>query len=130
MCQKNYSIKRLNLEKYFLIEMLKETLGRCIDYLKRANIYIAKNEDTIEERRNQIISTRLFILLFFSSLIGLVGYASLTLRLTNVQIENPSQSTFEKLYSLYSETLVCPCSQTSIQIDKFVDVYVSYHQVK
>jgi len=110
--------------------MLKEILGQCIDYLKTANIYIAKNEDTMEERRNQIISTRLFILLFFSSLIGLVGYASLTLRLTNVQIENPSQSTFDKLYSLYSETLDCPCSQTSIQIDKFVDVYVSYHQVK
>jgi hypothetical protein len=110
--------------------MLKEKLAQYIDYLKRANIYIAKNEDTNEERQNQIISTRLFTLLFFSSLIALVGYASLTLRLTNVQIENPSQSTFEKLYSLYSETLICLCSQTSIQIDKFAHVYVTYHQVK
>ena len=110
--------------------MMKETIRPCIDYIKQLNIYTAKDEDTVEERRNQFVATRLFLVLFVISLIGLVGYASLTRRLTNVQIPNPSQSAFEKLYSLYSQTLLCPCSQTSIQISKFVQSHVFYHQVR
>ena len=110
--------------------MTKDTVRRSINRLKQANIYTTKDDDTIEERRNQLISTRIFIILFLIGLIGLAGYASFNLRLTNVEISNPSQSVFRKLYSSYSETLVCPCSQTSIQINKFVRGHVSYHQVK
>ena len=101
-----------------------------IDYLKTANIYIIKNGDTVEIRQEQLIATKLFMILFLTSLIGLAGYASSSLQLTNIQMKSPSQSTFEKLHSNYNETLNCPCSQTSIQIGKFVNVNVSYHQVK
>ena len=110
--------------------MFKETLRRFIEHLRKANIYTVKDEDTNERRHNQLISTRIFLVLFVISLIGLVGYSSLNLRSTNVEINNPSRSTFEKLHKLHSQTLVCPCSQTSIRIDKFLHVNVSYHQVK
>jgi len=107
----------------------KSMLSGCIKYLKTANIYIKKDDDTIEIQQNQLFATRLFSIFFLMSLIGLVGYAGLTLRLSNVQVKNPSQSTFEKLYADYSKTLSCSCSQTSIQINKFVNFTISYHQV-
>ena len=80
-------------------------------------------------QQNQLFATRLFIVLFLISLISLVGYASLTLRLINVQIKNPAQSTFVTLYVDYPDTLVCPCSQALIELNKFVNVNISYHQV-
>ena len=63
--------------------------SRMLSYLKTVNIYIKKDGDTIEIQQNQLFATRLFIVLFLISLISLVGYASLTLRLINVQIKNP-----------------------------------------
>ena len=110
--------------------MFLDTMRQFTDYLKKLNIYTVKDEDTVEKRQNQLISTRLFLVFFVISITGLIGYASLSLRLTNVQITDPSQSTFEKLHALYPQTLVCPCSRTSIRIDKFVHSNVSHHQVK
>lgn len=119
--------------KKMRITYIKQTITHftclAIDYLKKLNVYVTTNEDTPEERRKQIISTRLFIVLFIISLISLLGYASLSLQLITVTIQYPSQSIFEKLSSTYSDTLVCPCSQTSIQINKFLGVTVSYHEV-
>lgn len=110
--------------------MFKIIFDDCMNYLKTANIYVKKDEDTVEVQQNQLSATRLFIILFLVGLISLVGYAGSILRLSNVQIKNPSQSIFEKLYVDYSATFNCPCSQTSIQIGKFVTLNVSYHQVK
>ena len=109
--------------------MLEERIHLLFNYLKTLNVYVAMDEDNVEERRQQIISTRVFIIMFIVSLIGLVAYASLSLQLITVRLENPSQSTVERLQSKYPDTLVCPCSQTSIQVKKFVNVNVSYHQV-
>lgn len=109
--------------------MFKRIIHSVLDYLKKLNVYVATNEDTAEHRQNQIIATRLFLILFVISLISLVGYASLTLQLTTITLANPSQSTFETFSSIYPNTLVCPCLQTSIQVDKFIHVHVLYHQV-
>ena len=110
--------------------MLKTTCSDFIGYLKTANIYIPKKDDSAEIRQTQLIATKLFIVLFLTGLICLAGYTGSSLQLTNAQVKNPSQSTFEKLHFKYYETLNCPCSQTSIQIGKFVNTNVSYHQVK
>ena len=110
-------------------ECFKLMFDHCISYLKAVNIYRKNEDDNVEKQQTQLIATRLFIILFLISLTGLVGYASLTVRLSDVQIKNPSQSTFEQLYMDYSETLICPCSQTSIEMRKFTDFNISYHQV-
>jgi len=106
--------------------MLRERLNETIVYLRNLNIYSLTDEDTNEVQQKQIIATRLFILLFLTSLIGLTGYTSLSLRTTHVEIGNPSQSKFEQLASQYANTLICPCAQTSIQINKFANFDVSY----
>ena len=109
--------------------MLKRTVHLVINYLKKLNVYVVTNEDTVADRRKKIIATRLFFIFFIISLTGLTGYASLSLQLTTVRIDSPSQAIFEQLYGTYPDTLVCSCSQTSIQVKKFVTVDVLYHQV-
>lgn len=109
--------------------MIRKAILFIVDKLKKLNVYASSHEDTAEESQNQIIATRVFCLLFIVSLTGLVGYASLSYQLTIVQIHNPDETTFERLHSKYSDTLVCPCSQTSIAVDRFLTVDVTYHQV-
>ena len=61
--------------------MFKLMFDHCISYLKTVNIYRKNEDDNVEKQQTQLVATRLFILLFLISLIGLVGYASLTARL-------------------------------------------------
>ena len=112
-----------------LIKMFKQTLKSIGQSLKTLNLYLSTDEDTPEERQDQIISTRLFFVMFIISLVTLVGYASFTLQQTIVQIDYPSQTTFEKLQDKYSDTLLCPCTQTTVQLEEFVQTDVSFHQV-
>lgn len=109
--------------------MINVKLILIVDYLKKLNFYVSTDEDTQQEYQDQILSTRIFILLFIVSLIGLFGYSTLSYQLTIQQIQNPDQITFENLNSRYSDTLICPCSQTSIEFNQFLQVDLSYHQV-
>ena len=67
------------------------------NYLKTVNIYLQDVQNTNEITRNQIIATKLFIVLFLNSLISLMGYTGVSWTLLNAQIKNPSQSIFRKL---------------------------------
>ena len=79
--------------------------------------------------RNQRISTRLFILLFICSVTILVGYISLvTITKMNV-VNTPTLEQYASLYSIYPESLICPCSRISINYDQFLDVNYTMHQV-
>jgi len=109
--------------------MSRKLVSVIIDNIKQLNLYETYDDDTAEKRESQILSTRIFLVLFIISLTTLVGYASLSLQSTSVLVRNPTQQTYEQLYSLHPETLICPCTQTSIQIDKFLEVSVEYHQV-
>ena len=110
--------------------MFRETAKLIGEYLRKFNLYVSTDEDTIEKRQDQIIATKVFGVIFTISLISLVAYASLSLQLTTVQIKNISPSTFERLQAIYPDTLVCPCTQTTIELNTFVQMNVSYHQVR
>ena len=97
--------------------MSKKLVKVIGDSIKKLNLYETYDDDTNEERENQILSTRIFLVLFMISLTTLIGYASLNLESTSVLVRDPTQQTYEQLYSLYPETLICPCTQTSIQIE-------------
>lgn len=109
--------------------MLTNVLRTIFEYLKNLNIYVVTNEDTDIKRRKKIYATRLFLILFIVSLVVLVGYTTSTFKSTTIHLNNPSQITFEQIYSTHRDNLVCPCTQKFIQIEKFIQVNVSYHQV-
>ena len=79
--------------------------------------------------QNEIISTRIFILLFTLSLTILILYTSLVTVTKTVTIDTPSLTQYSELYSKHSQTLVCPCTQISIKYDRVLSVNYTLHQV-
>jgi hypothetical protein len=84
-----------------------------------------------QRRRNQIISTRLYILLLILAFIILTVYTVATIQNQDITEQNPSQATFERLVSnpQISATLDCPCENFSIPYSSFMSISHRYHQL-
>ncbi|CAF1217514.1 unnamed protein product [Adineta ricciae] len=79
--------------------------------------------------RNQLISTRLFIILLTLSLTILLLYNSLiTITQTNT-VTFPTITTYLQLYSEYPQSLSCDCKQISINHDKFLHITYTFHEI-
>ena len=81
------------------------------------------------ELRTQRISTRLFLLLFTFSLIILISYTSLVRITKTFTVQSPTFEQYSQLYSQYSQTLTCPCTQISINYENFIHIQYTLHQV-
>jgi hypothetical protein len=46
-----------------------------------------------------------------------------------VNVKTPTFNQYLQLYSKYAQTLACPCTQISINYDKFLHVNYTFHQV-
>ena len=77
----------------------------------------------------QRISTRLFIVLMIIALSILVLYTSLVIVTQNVTIKQPTVNIYTELQAKYSQTLVCPCTQISINYGKFISFDPTFHQI-
>ncbi|CAF3985031.1 unnamed protein product [Rotaria sordida] len=77
----------------------------------------------------QILSTRLFLVLISISLLTVIGYASLTIRTYDVTLNKFSLSDFERLGVLYRSTIKAPCTQVSIPFNKFLNLSSQFHSV-
>ena len=97
--------------------------------LQRFNIYVECHSDSPGSRRDQIVSTRVYIVLLLLSVVSLSEYAALSWRLLTFEIHNPTFATFEHLQAEYPETLTCPCTHIAVDVGKFVSIAVSFHQV-
>ena len=79
--------------------------------------------------RNEIISTRLFMVLFIISLVILLLYNSIITITKAVTVISPSFTDYAQLNSTYSQTLTCPCTKISIDYKKILYVNYTFHQV-
>jgi hypothetical protein len=79
--------------------------------------------------REQIHSTRLFLLFTSISLLIIIGYSSLTIRRHEIILTKFSLSDFERLESIYPNTINVPCSEVSIPYNKFLTFSPEFHQV-
>ncbi|CAF4225273.1 unnamed protein product, partial [Rotaria sordida] len=77
----------------------------------------------------QILSTRLFLVLISISLLTVIGYASLTIRTHDVTLNKFSLSDFERLGVLYRSTIKAPCTQVSIPFNKVLNLSSQFHPV-
>ncbi len=100
------------------------------EYLQNLNIFPSVPPSSDEyDLRNQRISTILFLFIFSISLIILLIYTSIETNTKTIHIERPSFIQYALLNSKYRETLICPCSNISINYDKFLHVEYKFHQV-
>ena len=79
--------------------------------------------------RDQILATRILLLLLALSFSTLVLFTSLTEKIVSVTESRPSLSTYQRLQAAHPNTLACPCTQVAITYADFVSVTPKYHQV-
>lgn len=77
----------------------------------------------------QITSTRLFLILFSTSLLLVIVYSSLITKTHDVTLHRFSIDDFEQLEYLYPETINAHCSEISIPYYKFLSFSSLFHEV-
>ena len=87
-------------------------------YLSAYNLF-ESSTSTPETHRREILKTRLYLVLVVTSSILLVLYTGLAEQTSTVTVQQPSQSTYEHLRGLHSDTLQCPCASVSIPNKEF-----------
>ncbi|CAF1376096.1 unnamed protein product [Adineta steineri] len=92
------------------------------------NLFNTRSSDPLIIRQ-EILSTRLYIILVMISLIILTTYTTINNRIENKTVTFPSQSLYEKLQKKYSDSLECSCTKVSIPHGKFVRIIPKFHQV-
>ena len=87
--------------------------GKVQRYLTVYNLF-QSSTSTPNTTGREILKTRLYLGLVISSSILLVCYTGLAQETKIVTVPQPSQSTYERLRTQYSDTLQCPCGNVSI----------------
>lgn len=99
---------------------------RLITIISKLNLYDDEESLPVDD---QILSTRVYIILFLTSILILLVYTSLSLQMQLVTVAQPSLSTFERLSKDYSLTLSCRCSNPVHTYGKFIQFNPEYHQI-
>lgn len=109
-----------------------EVITNSIKRFKRLNLFPdAKNiqETNALILRGQIITTRIYLVLLYASLLILILFTVLSQKLITDTISKPSLATYEHLRARYPNTLSCPCENIAIYHEDFLSVTATYHQV-
>ena len=75
------------------------------------------------------IKTRVYLISLALSMGILISYTSISLRVQNITVQNPSVDHFNMLYDKYRSTLHCPCSQITIEYGSFMSIAPVFHPV-
>lgn len=92
------------------------------------NLFDTRSTDR-EIVHRQILSTRLFLILFISSICILLAYTCLDVQTKSVTVLQPTQTTYDILLTRYADTLECPCTRVSTHYGSFVQATPVFHQV-
>jgi hypothetical protein len=90
----------------------------------------AETDQSIENRYNQIVSTRLYIILLIICVIVLGIYTGLSEKKITINVNFPSMSVVNQLQSENLNEFSCSCSKTTIQFGTFTLLNFSFHQVR
>ncbi|CAF1265058.1 unnamed protein product [Adineta ricciae] len=107
------------------------SIRSALKQLRQLNLFSSQGPDTPGKRdvKDQIISTRLFIILLAVSLITLTVYSSQVEVAKTVTVSNPSIEQYYSLYASHADTLTCPCQNISIPQGLFLLAQPSFHQI-
>ena len=104
-------------------------LSKIKEFIITLNLFKDPEKESAHDLRNQRISTRLFIVLMIITLSVLVLYTSLTIITQTVTIKQPTVNVYTELQTKYSQTLICPCTQISIDYEQFISFDPTFHQI-
>ena len=112
-----------------LRQHFQSLLSKIKDFVIALNLYKDPEKQSVDDIRQQRISSRLFIVLMIIALSILVLYTSLVIVTKTVTIKQPTVNVYTELQTKYSQTIVCPCTQMSINYEKFISFDPTFHQI-
>ena len=74
-------------------------------------------------------TSRIYIILLIATLTLLTAYTGFIAKVTTMEFNNPSYSTFKMLQEKHQDSLRCPCTKSNIESSKFGSVHSDFHQV-
>ncbi|CAF1082825.1 unnamed protein product [Adineta ricciae] len=109
---------------------IRITLREIVKKLQKFNLYPSIPPSTDEyQLRTERITTRVFIILLTLSLFIILLYHSL-IKITKTDVhKTPTLEKYERFYSLYPNTLTCPCKNILVPYAEIVEIKYSLHEV-
>ncbi len=100
--------------------------------LRQFNLFVdakTKNEQDGQMLRDQILSTRIYLVFLIISVLILALFTLFTEVIVRVTVNNPSFNTYKHLEAAFPDTLSCLCDQVAIPYSSFISIETTYHQV-
>ncbi|CAF1661282.1 unnamed protein product, partial [Adineta ricciae] len=98
-------------------------------WIKQLNLFKSASNRTRNDIKQQLITTRLFLILFINFiLIFLLYYSFKTQTITMIE-HNPLLNTYKNLQTIHSSTLRCPCSKMAMPYKTFTSLSPTFHQI-
>jgi hypothetical protein len=94
-------------------------------YLLNLNLFQSPNESIKEDDRSNIISTRVYIILFLSIFVGFTLGLSLILQTSKFTLQNPTEAEVRNV----PDDAQRPCSHTSLSYGQFTSIEATFHEV-
>lgn len=88
-----------------------------------------REQDT-KKIRDQVLATRLYLLIFIIIITLLVLFNSLIIKTISVTELKPSLDTYDRIYAAYPNTLACTCKAISIPHSTFISIQNVQHPVR
>jgi hypothetical protein len=79
--------------------------------------------------RNQIIATRLFIVVFTMALISIAIFNLSVPILTTIPVHSPTYKEYLGFYNQYEQNLECSCTSIAVPYSNFMEINYSFHQI-
>ncbi|CAF1423892.1 unnamed protein product [Adineta steineri] len=112
-----------------LLVHMKETWMKFIRKMKRLNLFKAINERTEEAIQEQRITTRVYLVLLFGSILVFLFYTLFHAETVIRTVHNPTLGKYQELVLLHQKTIRCPCLMISVPHDQFISFYPRFHQI-
>ncbi|CAF1405920.1 unnamed protein product [Adineta ricciae] len=109
-------------------KMTKFYVQWVVERLLKLNLFEKQTEDE-QSKQNQIISTRVYIIILPLLLLILTLFISLQSDLNTIRIQSPKENDYKALQLKYLTDLQCPCKQISNTYDRFVTIIPQYHEI-
>ena len=104
--------------------------GQWIRRLRELNFFkTIETENNIDIHQNQIISTRIYIFLWITSIMILSIYNGFTEKKSTFEINSSSISVINEFQSRNLDEFTCPCSKIAIPYQTFTSFNFTFHQV-
>ncbi|UJR29415.1 hypothetical protein I4U23_010627 [Adineta vaga] len=110
----------------YLVKIIRRIYHYCHDCQQNE---INKKSTHKSTSDYQLLASRVYLILLIFAIVIITLSIGLSQQTQSFTIQSPTVDQFEYLYSQYSTTLTCPCTQIAIPFKKFLDLSPMMHQI-